>query len=111
MSRGDRIRNQLRANILKALANLTRVCIIENLREGPLNVTDLSERLGESSSITSRHLNILKNAGLIEDKKDGTKVIYTLASEGIPDILESVDEVIKMNYEKYQSFLELKKQV
>lgn len=110
MSTGDRIKNQLRSNILKALANLTRVCIIENLKEGPLNVTELSARLGESSSITSRHLNILRNAGLIEDDKRGTQVIYTLASEGIPDILDSVDEVIKMNYEKYQTFLEVKKQ-
>jgi len=104
MANEKRQKNELRANILKALANLTRVCIIEKLKEGPHNVTELSKKLGESSSITSRHLYLLKSAGLIEDEKKGAKVIYTLTSNGIPDILNSVDEVIKMNYEKYQAF-------
>lgn len=104
MANNDRLKNTLRADILKALANLTRVCIIENLKDGPSNVTELSKKLGESNSITSRHLNVLKSAGLIEDKKKGTMVIYSLASTGIPDILNSVDDVIKMNYEKYQNF-------
>jgi len=101
----DRVKNELRADILKALANLTRVCIIEHLQDCPYNVSNLSEKLGESSSITSRHLNVLKKAGLIEDTKNGTTVTYSLTSSGIPDILNSVDEVIKMNYEKYKSFL------
>ncbi len=104
MANRDRSRNELRANILKALANVTRVCVIENLKDRPYNVSELADLLGESNSITSRHLNVLKSAGLIEDKKIGTTVTYSLASNGIPDILDSVDEVIKMNYEKYQAF-------
>ncbi len=102
MANDDRAKNQLRADILKALANLTRVCIIEHLQDSSYNVSNLSEKLGESSSITSRHLSVLKSAGLIEDEKNGTAVIYSLASDGIPDILNSVDEVIKRNYEKYK---------
>ncbi len=104
MANDDVAKNELRANILKALANLTRVCIIEHLQDSPYNVTQLSELLKESSSITSRHLNVLKQAGLIEQEKRGTTVIYSLTSKGIPDILHSVDEVIKMNYEKYRAF-------
>ena len=106
MANEKRLKNKLRANILKALANLTRVCIIEKLKDGPHNVSELATKLGESNSITSRHLNVLKSAGLIEDTKNGTTVIYSLASNGIPDILNSVDEVIKMNYEKYQAFFQ-----
>jgi len=102
----DRVKNQLRADILKALANLTRVCIIEHLQDSSYNVSSLSAKLGESSSITSRHLSVLKSAGLIEDEKRGTTVIYSLVSDGIPDILNSVDEVIKRNYEKYKVFFE-----
>jgi len=102
----DRVKNELRADILKALANLTRVCIIEHLQDCPYNVSNLSDKLGESSSITSRHLNVLKSAGLIEDKKNGTSVVYSLAGDGIHDILNSVDEVIKRNYEKYKAFFE-----
>ena len=99
-----RERNELRSNILKALANVTRVCIIEKLKDGSLSVSELSERIGESSSITSRHLGVLKRAGLIEDRKEGTTVVYSMATDRIPDILGSVDEVIKLNYERYKVF-------
>ena len=99
-----RAKNELRANILKALANLTRVCIIEKLKDGPHSVSELSNKIGESSSITSRHLGVLKKAGLIEDEKHGTTVVYSMATDRIPDILGSVDEVIKLNYERYKSF-------
>jgi DNA-binding transcriptional ArsR family regulator len=101
-----RMRNELRANILKALANLTRVCIIEKLKDGPHSVNELSDKIGESSSITSRHLSVLKKAGLIKDTKQGTKVVYSMATERIPDILGSVDEVIRLNYERYKTFFE-----
>ena len=106
MANDDRVKNELRANILKALANLTRVCIIEHLQDCPYNVSTLSEKIGESSSIISRHLNVLKNAGLVKDTKNGTTVTYALTSDGIPDILSSVDEVIKKNYEKYKAFFD-----
>lgn len=99
-----RERNELRANILKALANVTRVCIIEKLKEGPLSVGELSARIGESSSITSRHLGVLKKAGLIEDQKQGTTVVYSMATARIPDILNTVDDVVKLNYERYKVF-------
>ena len=99
-----RKRNELRANILKALANVTRVCIIEKLKEGPLSVGELSARIGESSSITSRHLGVLKRAGLIEDQKQGTTVVYSMATARIPDILNTVDDVVKLNYERYKVF-------
>lgn len=101
-----RLKNELRANILKALANLTRVCIVEKLKQGPRSVNELSDEIGESNSITSRHLSVLKKAGLIEDEKQGTTVVYSMATERIPDILGAVDEVIKLNYERYKSFFE-----
>jgi ArsR family transcriptional regulator len=101
-----RARNELRADILKALANLTRVCIIEKLKDGPQGVGELSVKLGESPSTTSRHLGVLKRAGLVEDKKQGTTVVYSMVTDRIPDILGSVDEVIKMSYERYKAFFE-----
>ena len=103
MAKKMRLRNELRANTLKALANLTRVCIIEKLKDGPHSVNELSKKLGESSSITSRHLNVLKRAGLIEDEKNGTTVVYSMASNRIPDIFSAVDEVLKISYERYKA--------
>ena len=97
-------RNELRTDILKALANLTRVCIVEKLKDGPLSVSELSEKLEESPSTTSRHLGVLKRAGLVEDRKEGTTVVYSMTTDMIPDILASVDEVIKISYERYKAF-------
>ena len=99
-----REKNELRAEVLKALANLTRICIIEKLKEGPQSVNELSAKIEESSSITSRHLGVLRKAGLIEDDKQGTTVLYSMATDRLPEILASVDEVIKLNYERYKSF-------
>lgn len=104
MASERRAKNELRANILKALANLTRVCIIERLKDGEHSVNELSKKIGESSSITSRHLGILKKAGLVEDYKKGTTVVYSLATVKISSIFSAVDEVIKLNYERYKSF-------
>lgn len=99
-----REKNELRAEVLKALANITRICLIEKLKDGPQNVNELSAKIGESSSITSRHLGVLKKAGLIEDRKHGTTVVYSMATDRLPQILDSVDEVIKLSYERYKSF-------
>ncbi len=99
-----KLKNELRANVLKALANITRVCIIEKLKDGPRSVGELSTDIGESNSITSRHLSILRKAGLIEDKKSGTTVVYSMASDQIPDILSAADEVLKRNFDRYKSF-------
>ena len=104
MAGPQREKNELRTTILKALANLTRICIMEKLREGPHSVTELSARVQSDISTVSKHLSILKSAGLIEDQKDGTSVYYSLTTDSILDILASIDVVIRRNYEQYRDF-------
>ena len=57
--------------IFKALADRNRIRIIKILQQKPLCVCEIREVMGISQPAVSRHLNILKNAGLIEDEKDG----------------------------------------
>ena len=104
MAGPQREKNELRTTILKALANLTRICIMEKLREGPHSVSQLSERVRSDISTVSKHLSILKSAGLIEDKKEGTSVYYSLTTDSILEILASIDVVIRRNYEQYRNF-------
>lgn len=104
MTESQREKNELRTTILKALANLTRVCIMEKLREGPHSVSQLAERVRSDISTVSKHLSILKSAGLIEDKKEGTSVYYSLTTDSILNILASIDVVIRRNYEQYRNF-------
>ena len=100
----QREKNELRTTILKALANLTRICIMEKLRERPHSVSEISERVRADISTVSKHLSILKSAGLVEDKKKGTTVLYSLTCRDILDILGSIDIVIRRNYERYRNF-------
>ena len=65
--------NSLRelTKIFKALGDLNRFRIVKMLQKRPLCVCEIREVLGISQPAVSRSLNILKNAGLVEDEKDG----------------------------------------
>jgi len=64
---------------LKAAADATRLRILRMLEDGDLCVCQVVEVLGLSQSTVSRHLLVLKDAGLIEDEKRGKWVFYRLA--------------------------------
>ena len=64
--------------MLQALAEPNRIRIIESLRTGPKNVTQLAKELGVEIVNVSHHLGVLRSAGLVEDIKDGRFVIYSL---------------------------------
>ena len=67
--------NQLISNIFKALSHPTRLQIINLLKNGPLCVCEILPQLESEQSNTSQHLTILKNQGIVESKKEGSKVI------------------------------------
>jgi ArsR family transcriptional regulator, arsenate/arsenite/antimonite-responsive transcriptional repressor len=69
--------------VLKALANPARARIIKLLEEGELCVCDIIIVIGLKQSTISKHLNILKNAGLVDDRKDGTWAYYRLSKDRI----------------------------
>jgi ArsR family transcriptional regulator len=66
-------------NIFKALSDENRLRILLMLKQRPLCVCEIHEVLNIALSTISAHLKLLKNAGLIEDEKDGRWVIYRLS--------------------------------
>ena len=74
----------LAAHMFKAMAHPLRVLILEKLKSETWCVTRIADELGVDKSTASKHLSILKDAGIITDRKMGTKVHYTLA---VPDLL------------------------
>jgi ArsR family transcriptional regulator, nickel/cobalt-responsive transcriptional repressor len=66
------------ADRLQALAEPNRIRIIDCLLTGEKNVTQLAKALGVEIVNVSHHLGVLRQAGLVEDKKDGRFVIYSL---------------------------------
>ncbi|MDZ4122493.1 MAG: metalloregulator ArsR/SmtB family transcription factor [Candidatus Cloacimonadaceae bacterium] len=81
------------ANTLKALAHPTRLFIMDKLHEKEHCVCELQELIGVDMSTVSRHLGVLKNAGIIDSRKVQNQVIYSLLCPCILDIYDCVCEV------------------
>jgi ArsR family transcriptional regulator len=90
-------RMQARASIIKAMAHPTRLFIVEELSRHPRCVCELTDLIGADISTVSKHLSILKNAGIVDDEKRGTQVWYTLRCPCVLGFLDCVQGVLKMN--------------
>jgi DNA-binding transcriptional ArsR family regulator len=80
----DRLQSEHCAEVLSALAAPERLRIIQFLREGPRNVTEIAAMLGAPMVNISHHMGVLRQAHLVESRKQGRFVIYSL----IPGLLE-----------------------
>ena len=67
------------ADLLKVLADQTRLAVVAQLLEGPRHVGQLNAALGLEPSLLSHHLRVLRDAGLVESRRDGKAVLYQLA--------------------------------
>lgn len=74
----DRLRSNECARALKALADPDRLKLLQCLQEGPKNVTQLAGLLDCDIAKASHHLQILRQAGLVRDRKEGKFVVYSL---------------------------------
>ena len=104
MNQQDHLRAQERAEVLKALGHPTRVYIVDLIaREGAQCVCDITERIGVDTSTVSRHLSLLKNAGVLFDRKKGTTVYYDLTCDCIGEFMSGLDNVLRARYERRQA--------
>lgn len=87
-------RQKSRALVFKSLAHPSRLSIVEALIEREYCVNELTDLLGTDASTTSRHLAILRNAGLVSDEKRGASVYYRLQCTCVLTFIECVESVI-----------------
>lgn len=80
------------AEVFKALGHPTRLWIVQQLADGEHCVCEFVEAVGADFSTISKHLSVLKQAGVIEDDKRGKSVYYRLAC---PCVLKMLDCVSK----------------
>ena len=78
--------HHLHGNALDALGDPNRRAIVEILSQGGQSVQEIADRLPISRPAVSRHLRVLKSAGLVGDAAAGTKRIYALRAEGVDAI-------------------------
>ncbi|MEA5114618.1 MAG: metalloregulator ArsR/SmtB family transcription factor [Geobacteraceae bacterium] len=84
-----------RADILKAIAQPTRLKIIELLRDGERCVCEIFPAIAEEQSNTSRHLNMLQSCGVLARRKDGIKIMYRLKHPEVLEILQLATAILK----------------
>ena len=82
-----------RAQILKAMGHPSRLLVLEALADGEKCVGELQMIVGSDFSTVSRHLAVLKNAGIIQDRKQGAQVFYSLRAPCVLDFLTCIDAV------------------
>jgi len=97
MDQQTKIKFEARAKIIKALSHASRLMIVEELNSGRRCVSELTEMVGSDTSTVSKHLNVLKNAGLVSDEKQGTTVFYHLRMPCLMDFLRCVESVMEAN--------------
>lgn len=86
-----------RARVIKALAHPSRLFIVEELSSTDRCVNDLTEMIGADVSTVSKHLSLLKAAGIVQDRKQGSQVYYSLRVPCITKFFDCIEAVLEAN--------------
>ncbi len=106
LSKRKQLLFEKQAEIAKAIAHPLRIAVINFLKDGEQCVCDIAEHIGSERSNVSRHLSVMLNAGLLEYRKEGLKVIYRLKCACIVDFFSCVSRVLKQQAKDSEKLLE-----
>jgi ArsR family transcriptional regulator len=98
-----RQRYEFRARIAKALAHPSRLMMLDALAEQELCVGELTRLVGADQSTVSKHLAVLRNAGIVEDRKDGVLTKYHLKTCCLQGMWECLETVLQQNLKEQQA--------
>lgn len=83
------------ATFLKAIAHPMRIAILDLLSDGQSkSVTQIYQRLGLEQAVASHHLGLLKNKGVLNSKRVGKNIYYSLRSEKLIDLIATAEACI-----------------
>ena len=100
-----KLQHEARANIIKAMAHPSRLFIIEELNKKERCVGELTEMIGADASTVSKHLSVLKNAGLVMVEKRGNSIFYRLRVPCIMQFIGCVEDVLSSNAKEHIEIL------
>ena len=84
-----------KAEIFKAIAHPTRLIILEMLYGDEKCVSDIQDKIDADFSTVSKHLQVMKSAGLLEQRREKKKIFYSLRVPCIMNFMGCIDEVIR----------------
>ncbi len=99
----NRERYAARAKIAKAMAHPSRLLLLEAMEARERCVCDLTELVGADQSTVSKHLAVLKQAGLVEDRKDGVMVYYRVKVCCLQGFWDCIEGVLAENLKMHQA--------
>ncbi|BDV01878.1 hypothetical protein TDMWS_19630 [Thermodesulfomicrobium sp. WS] len=85
---------EAKAAVLKALAHPTRLWMIEQLAAGEKCVCEFAEHIDADFSTVSKHLSVLKQAGIVQDERRGKQVYYRLKTPCVMNFMHCVEAVL-----------------
>lgn len=86
---------KLKSDFLKALAHPTRLRILEHLKSEEMSVGSMGATLGVEQSVLSKHLLLLKQAGVLVSRQQRTTVFYRIQDQAIYDMLTIVSKILR----------------
>ncbi|NKF52277.1 winged helix-turn-helix transcriptional regulator [Shewanella sp. WXL01] len=108
MNQQEQLRLDSRAAILKALAHPTRLWLLEKLQQQEHCVCDLTDGADADISTVSKHLSVLKHAGIVSSRREGKQVYYRLETPCLMKLFSCVETVIEKNATKHAELLSCK---
>jgi DNA-binding transcriptional ArsR family regulator len=100
MKKSEKNLLEAKAAVLKALGHPTRLWLAEQLAAGEKCVCDLAEPLDADFSTISKHLAVLKQAGVVADQKRGKQVYYTLKVPCILKYMPCIETVVRVRIQE-----------
>jgi ArsR family transcriptional regulator len=102
MNSATKHRYESRARIAKAMAHPSRLLILDMLQEKERCVCDITRLVGADQSTVSKHLALLKAAGLVEDRKQGSSTYYRVRCRCLQGFFSCIENVLKANLKAQQ---------
>ncbi|GIU30876.1 metalloregulator ArsR/SmtB family transcription factor [Shewanella sp. MBTL60-007] len=97
MTEQEQLKLNARAAVLKALAHPTRLWLVEQLQQQERCVCELTDGVNADISTVSKHLSLLRQAGIISSRRDGKQIYYRLETPCLLKMLSCVESVIERN--------------
>ena len=85
---------QQQARVIKAMAHPSRLTMIKALERGERCVCELQKLVGADMSTVSKHLTLMKQAGIVDDRRDGQKIYYRLRCPCIIRFMDCIEAMV-----------------
>jgi DNA-binding transcriptional ArsR family regulator len=106
MKTNEQIDRAARAKVFKALGHPSRLLMVEALGLGEKCVCELRDLVGSDISTVSKHLSVLKEAGIVQDDRRGTSIYYSLRMQCVTAFLGCVRRFFDQQLEEQFIYLE-----